>query len=102
MGYYLNFDNTESVSLASVTGWGDIRRYAKRLPLSDFGIFVQFVEWGVTQELEKLESEAKLLLSTRPPGSKETSQTLSDFVSAMENRPEKCIIVYVTDGTTAE
>lgn len=100
MGFYLDIDDVLSVPLASVTGWGDVRRYTKRLPLTRFFNFVQFVEWGESEKLELLTEELKTLLSGRAPASEETTKTLSNLLSVLESRPEDSIIAFVNDGMT--
>lgn len=98
MGFYLKIEDVDEAPLASVKGWGDVRRWVKGLSVEDFEPFIAFVEWGKSFDPEAVEGNIRELLADDPPENAETVKTLQGLLLMLENRPESATFILVTDG----
>ena len=98
MGYYLQVDDEEAEPLASVTGWGDVIRWADKLPTHRASAIKHLCQFGWEGQAVLLKIELEECLKDSPPKDEQTQATLKNFIALLSAHKEKIEVVSVTDG----
>jgi hypothetical protein len=99
MSQYIQLDSGEQFFLSSNTGWGDCVRWSESLPVKGNEALLHLVEYGWSQEHQRVASQIKAALeATRPH---------KDIVSVMEHIAKRCQefpdgVILITDGMTSK
>jgi hypothetical protein len=102
MGVYIKLDTkTEPDDLASITGWGDVGRYANGLPPKTADTLVHLYHYGWEQDLADLQKEVKAAMKAHPPKA-DVESTLDNLLSLIKGGGDDLHCVIVTNGMTAD
>ena len=97
MSYYLQIDEREPVSLASLTGWGDVRRWAEKMPHKDAISIQHLCEYGWQDNFVLLKLQLAALLKSDPPKDAQVKATLTNLLAEL-TAAKSAVVVSVTDG----
>lgn len=80
MSYYLQFDDGESLQVASNSGWGDVIDWVESL---DYGCdeLQHLVEYGWCQNVPELGDELQDAIEATPPGDASTQNTVDNLLN---------------------
>lgn len=102
MGYYLKYEGVdEPESLATTTGWGDVRRYLSGVHPDTAPCLNQLVNMGWEQDLADLEKEIPTVIKAKQPKA-DVESTLTGLLKLLKARPADCACVLVTNGMSSD
>ena len=102
MGYYLQIDTDDAEPLASLTGWGDVIRWADTLPLVRSLSLRHLCKFGWQDDPVLLKIELEEFLKTDPPHDPQTKETVINLLSLLTAHKTKITVVSVTEGFSSE
>lgn len=94
MGYYLQIDQLDQKELASISGWGDVCKWAATLPKDDSEELKHFCQYGWTQAIPEMKEEIEKCLKAHKP-SHDVVSTLENLIN---NLVKDATLATVTDG----
>jgi len=102
LGYYLQIDEDDPAPLASLTGWGDVIRWADGLPAQRASAIKHLCQFGWQEQVTLLKIELEECFRSDPPRDAQTRDTLKNFIALLAARKEGSIVASVTDGLGPE
>lgn len=102
MGYYLQIDEADPVSLASLSGWGDVVKWAATLPVQKASAIQHLCQFGWEEQVTLLKIELEECLKSNPPKDSQTKATVQGFIDALVAHKDKAAVVSVSDGLGPE
>lgn len=101
MGYYLQIDTADPAPLASLSGWGDVIKWAVNLPAARASAINHLCQFGWQDSATLLKIELEECLKESPPKDPATQDTIKNFIALLVAHKEKIEVVSVTDGLGA-
>ena len=103
MGYYLQIDTDDPAPLASNNGWGDVIKWAAKLPAARASAINHLCQFGWQDSVTLLKIELEECLKDSPPKDPQTQATVKNFIALLvshkdKDGKDKAKVVSVTDG----
>lgn len=100
MGFYLKLDTEEEADeLASITGWGDVGKWADDLPPKTANSLVHLCHYGWSQTTDVLTKEVKAAMKSNPP-KPDVEDTLKNLLALVKSGGDQLHCIIVTNGMT--
>ena len=100
MGVHLKLDTREEPEqLATITGWGDVGRWADSLPPKTADCLVHLCHYGWEQDLADLVKEVRSAMKAHAP-KPDVESTLENLLSLIGSGGEDLHCIIVTNGMT--
>lgn len=97
MGYYLQIDAKDEVSLASNQGWNDVTRWAETLPAT-YPDLHHLCQHGWTGNVNALTEQITLAQHYHAPQQEDVASTLVNFINTLQSEGKNAEVVSVTNG----
>jgi hypothetical protein len=96
MAYSLVVGGEKWTQVASISGWGDFRKWARRQKTPELR---HLIDYGWSQDIPELKKQIEESLENDPPG-EDVAGIASAMVKALESGPTGAESVVLTDGLT--
>lgn len=97
-----------------VIGGDDFREFATGKGLEDFGLWadslsvskyfhvVQFVEHGISQDLDSLQKSLELAMKHSAPESESAKDVANGLIASLKQRKADAVSIFITNGVIAD